>query len=159
MRALSPWVQTSESMCQARPQKGKKTTAAVWTRIIRGVWQRGLRRPVLRTWRPASALFPQCILEGELEETSKNIHFQDCHDASLRPFMEQKIIHLKKKEKKRRAIVKCTAQNSAKDLPDCKRLLHMQVWHYWQVWRGNRNAEVTALACLQTAEPDSFLQT
>lgn len=38
-----PWVQTSESMCPARPQKGKKTTAAggncfaVWTRIIRGI--------------------------------------------------------------------------------------------------------------------------
>lgn len=48
---------------------------------------------------------------------------------------------------------------AAEYLPGCKRVLHMQVPHYWQVWRGNRNAEVTALACLQTDEPRTFLQT
>lgn len=35
----------------------------------------------------------------------------------------------------------------------------MQVPCYWQVWRGSWNAGVTTLVCLQTAEPDAFLQT
>lgn len=61
MRALSPWVQTSESMCWARPQKGKKTTAAgencfsVWTRIIRGIC-------VNHIWEEIQFFFPLMIL-------------------------------------------------------------------------------------------------
>lgn len=50
--------------------------------------------------------------------------------------------------KKGEQLLSAQSKLAAEYLPGCKRVLHMQVPHYWQVWRGNRNAEVTALACL-----------
>lgn len=115
---------------------------------------------------PAYCLFPLCTLwKVNWKKLVKSL-------CQRLPWYKSKTLHgedqklkttAKPKDFRRESI--CWVQRAKQQqreylltLPVCKRVLHMQVLHYWQVWRGNRNTEVTALACLQSAEPDTFLR-